>query len=153
MIGYACSCPPLFTGLVCDIPYDPCVEEPCANGATCSLDSSGFVCTCVSGYTGETCVENINDCIGVDCGNGTCHDRLAGYVCVCQTGYTGEHCETNIDDCASDPCLSGQCRDLVSGFYCDCGQPIVITQLGPRLSESTVIITHSNTGKYMQIPC
>ena len=92
MIDYAYTCLPLFTGLVCDIPYsyDPCVEEPCANGASCSLSSSGFVCTCVSGYTGETCVENINDCIEVDCGNGTCHDQLAGYVCVCVKQATQE---------------------------------------------------------------
>lgn len=142
MIDFTCTCPPNYTGNICDVPYNPCDDKPCNNGANCSSSSNGFVCACRGGFTGPTCSVNIDDCVGVNCVNGTCHDLVAGYTCVCQTGYTGEHCQTNIDDCASDPCLHGQCRDLVSGFYCDCGKPLIVTQCnsGNHYREMTLSV-------------
>ncbi|KAL0132239.1 hypothetical protein PUN28_000198 [Cardiocondyla obscurior] len=53
---YRCICPPQFTGRNCEESLDPCIGEPCQNGATCDiLPQGGYVCKCPPGRTGEHC--------------------------------------------------------------------------------------------------
>ncbi|XP_034935622.1 agrin-like isoform X2 [Chelonus insularis] len=53
---YKCICPPQFTGFNCEESLDPCLGEPCQNGATCDiLPQGGYVCKCPPGRTGEHC--------------------------------------------------------------------------------------------------
>lgn len=53
---YKCICPPQFTGRNCEESLDPCIGEPCQNGATCDiLPQGGYVCKCPPGRTGEHC--------------------------------------------------------------------------------------------------
>ncbi|XP_053595303.1 agrin-like [Microplitis demolitor] len=53
---YKCICPPQFTGPNCEESLDPCLGEPCQNGATCDiLPQGGYVCKCPPGRTGDHC--------------------------------------------------------------------------------------------------
>ncbi|XP_066597691.1 agrin-like isoform X2 [Prorops nasuta] len=55
-LEYKCICPPQFTGRNCEETLDPCMGEPCQNGATCDiLPQGGYVCKCPPGRTGEHC--------------------------------------------------------------------------------------------------
>ena len=44
--------------LKCFPEYSACRSYPCANNATCLINSAGFTCICPSGYNGTYC-ENI----------------------------------------------------------------------------------------------
>lgn len=119
--GFVCQCNPGWSGTLCDIPTssDPCLPNPCANGA-CQNAGGTAVCQCNPGWTGSLCDVNIDECASDPCVNGVCIDQVNGYRCGCMPGWTGNLCDVNIDECESDPCVHGQCTDLVNGYSCSC---------------------------------
>ena len=72
-----------------------CLNDPCLNGASCSISGSGSrVCNCVAGYSGRSCEINIDECSPNPCQNGaTCTDGVNTYTCNCLAGYEGDKCE------------------------------------------------------------
>ena len=82
-VNFACDCPYLYTGELCETFVLPCEYSDTNNGNPCL---NGAVC------------ENIN-------GN-------TEYSCTCAAGYTHSNCETVIP-CFSSPCQnSGNCTDI-----------------------------------------
>ena len=57
-----CQCPEGFEGLACEeeiVPEDPCLADPCFNGAACQTEESGFTCNCTTGFIGRLCEESV----------------------------------------------------------------------------------------------
>lgn len=89
---------------------DPCSNNPCQNGGTCSDALGGaFTCSCTGSYTGSTCETPIDS---FPCNSSPCHhgaicvnseNATNGYECFCPNGYSGVHCETNVNECLSNP--------------------------------------------------
>lgn len=49
---FSCTCPPFFSGPLCNQPYDPCdpLHNPCLNNSTCLTRSNGTAsCRCPAG--------------------------------------------------------------------------------------------------------
>ena len=103
-----CLCTPSFTGYLCEF-YNPCLANPCANGATCrpvytyfSREAS-FRCFCPTGYTGTNCEINLNtQCTPTTCnGNGQCfiNPTNGQTSCLCQALYTGIRCQEIVNPC------------------------------------------------------
>ena len=84
---FTCSCPPEYTGQVCNVAVNPCDSNPCENGGTCSLEIGlAYTCSCSVGYTGLTCAVDIDECDPNPCMNGSiCVDGIAQYTCQCDT--------------------------------------------------------------------
>uniref|UniRef100_A0A665TWY8 FAT atypical cadherin 3b n=1 Tax=Echeneis naucrates TaxID=173247 RepID=A0A665TWY8_ECHNA len=78
--------------LGCVLYPDPCVSQPCLNGAICSsLPSGGFMCSCTAGYTGGRCEIELTSCMPNPCQNGgDCKAVGSAFVCVCPRGLGGE---------------------------------------------------------------
>ncbi|RWS30688.1 cubilin-like protein [Leptotrombidium deliense] len=62
--GYNCSCYPGYTGDVCNVEINQCINDPCKNGATCIPIRNSFMCTCDVEWGGETCEERREACGG-----------------------------------------------------------------------------------------
>uniref|UniRef100_A0A8C4HYF8 Protein eyes shut homolog n=1 Tax=Dicentrarchus labrax TaxID=13489 RepID=A0A8C4HYF8_DICLA len=122
---FSCTCPPFFSGPLCNQPYDPCdpLHNPCLNNSTCLTRSNGTAsCRCPAGFEGSWCEIDTNECSSNPCQNqGDCVDRVNSYSCDCKMGFSGLHCEEDINECASSPCHNtGVCQDLVNKFHCIC---------------------------------
>jgi hypothetical protein len=102
---------------------DPCVPNPCRNGASCARNVDAFVCACPAGYSGLTCATNVDDCAANPCQNdGTCVDGIDERTCTCPLGSSGEDCETLAESCDDEPCENGAtCTDDDdTGYTCAC---------------------------------
>ncbi|GAB1597691.1 tolloid-like protein 2, partial [Argonauta hians] len=82
--------------------HDPCENNECAQGSTCSVTSpTSYTCVCQPGHYGEHCYQIEDGCSPNPCMNGgTC--ILEGnlrYNCVCNSSFTGEQCQTAVSDC------------------------------------------------------
>ncbi|XP_034008091.1 protein eyes shut homolog [Trematomus bernacchii] len=122
---FSCTCPPFFSGPLCNHPYDPCdpLHNPCLHNSTCLTRSNGTAsCRCPAGFEGSWCEIDTNECSSNPCQNqGDCVDRVNGYGCECKMGFSGLHCEEDINECTSSPCHnSAICQDLVNKFTCAC---------------------------------
>ncbi|XP_038593172.1 protein eyes shut homolog [Micropterus salmoides] len=122
---FSCTCPPFFSGPLCNQPYDPCdpFHNPCLNNSTCLTRSNGTAsCRCPAGFEGSWCEIDTNECSSNPCQNqGDCVDRVNSYSCECNVGFSGLYCEEDINECASSPCLNAAiCQDLVNEFHCIC---------------------------------
>ncbi|KAM9364956.1 protein eyes shut homolog [Pholidichthys leucotaenia] len=122
---FSCTCPPFFTGPLCNQPYDPCdpLHNPCLHSSTCLTRSNGTAsCRCPAGFEGSWCEIDTNECSSNPCQNqGDCVDQVNGYSCDCKMGFSGFYCEENVNECASSPCINaGTCQDLVNKFRCLC---------------------------------
>ena len=97
-----CECLAGFSGAICQIAENDCLDDRCQNGSSCVDLPNGFRCECLSGYTGELCEVNIDDCVNNPCQNGgVCVDRLNAYTCQCPYGYSGVDCERPVAGCAN----------------------------------------------------
>lgn len=100
---------------------DPCLSNPCQNGAACSSTievdpltadtTSEFVCECPAGFVGYLCQTECSCVNGGICSavDPASHDRF-DHTCECPVQYTGLDCSVDVDECASDrwPCKQGE---------------------------------------------
>ncbi|KAI7805359.1 putative protein eyes shut-like protein [Triplophysa rosa] len=122
---FSCTCPPFFTGSLCEQPYDPCdlQHNPCQHKVACRARSDGTaLCVCPAGFEGALCEIDSDECVSRPCQNqGYCVDGVNSYSCFCKPGFSGRHCEEDINECASNPCQNrGVCQDLGNSFRCIC---------------------------------
>ncbi|CAC5398374.1 unnamed protein product [Mytilus coruscus] len=97
---------------------DPCFENPCNNGGTCTVIESGFSCMCSSGFTGTLCdVEQCPKPRTMKCDDGvlTTGDNLS-----CMEGYTRIVYATSM--CLNQPiedtmCIPGDINVATLRFY------------------------------------
>ncbi|EDO49913.1 predicted protein, partial [Nematostella vectensis] len=118
-----CNCSEQYTGDFCENEPDPCLDDPCYEGVTCTRDKSeelGYTCgACPSGRTGDgvSCAD-INECADPADNNcpQECENTLGGYKCKCRPGYI-----SNIDECAEKTSGCGQrCKNLAGSYECSC---------------------------------
>ncbi|XP_068613126.1 protein eyes shut homolog [Brachionichthys hirsutus] len=98
---FSCTCPPFFSGPLCNQPYDPCdpLHNPCMNNSTCLTRSNGTACCrCPAGFEGSWCEIDTDECRSNPCQNqGHCVDRVNNYstvygaIAISLTQQT-EHC-------------------------------------------------------------
>eukprot|EP00057_Strongylocentrotus_purpuratus_P007461 XP_011661935.1 PREDICTED: neurogenic locus notch homolog protein 2 isoform X2 [Strongylocentrotus purpuratus] len=114
----SCICPPLYSGLQCDISLlTICDSSPCNTSATCIEDltlDAGFLC--------------MPPCVKDPCQHGgTCTNNQSaplGFYCECAEDYQGLLCENMIPPCSKEPCLNGgTCQPdetAPTGYQCLC---------------------------------
>lgn len=125
------------------ITSDPCLTNPCQNGAMCNknifisqnvavLESLAviyvspqkevFNCTCPVGFTGVFCEDDIDECEVNPCENrGTCVNTAGSFYCHCQSGFSGSVCSTDVDECLKAKCQNGgTCIPTQDGYDCHC---------------------------------
>ncbi|XP_045155079.1 neurocan core protein [Echinops telfairi] len=81
-------------------PSDPCENNPCLHGGTCTANGTMYGCRCDQGFAGENCEIDIDDCACSPCANGgTCIDEVNGFGCLCLPSYGGSFCEKDTEGC------------------------------------------------------
>ncbi|XP_045709645.1 neurocan core protein isoform X5 [Phyllostomus hastatus] len=81
-------------------PLDPCENNPCLHGGTCTANGTMYGCSCDQGFAGENCEIDIDDCVSSPCENGgTCIDEVNSFVCLCLPSYAGSLCEKDTEGC------------------------------------------------------
>uniref|UniRef100_A0A3B4H5K7 Protocadherin Fat 3-like n=1 Tax=Pundamilia nyererei TaxID=303518 RepID=A0A3B4H5K7_9CICH len=111
--------------LGCVLYPDPCVSQPCLNGAICSsLPSGGFMCTCSVGFTGGRCEIELTSCMPNPCQNGgDCKPVGSAFLCGCPTGLGGLICDDDVNECDQEACGNGgECVNTFGSFYCNCSE-------------------------------
>ena len=147
--SFTCTCTAAWSGVRCELPRDPCLQEPevvrriCGARSGCSRDpgsEAGFSCDCDArpGWRRRSSLDP--SCVVQDAclalrpcrHGGTCRnvaDQPEGfYRCFCPAAWTGRNCSEPLDPC-KDPknvCNAGfRCRrnpDVPLGFSCGCDE-------------------------------
>uniref|UniRef100_A0A3Q3FBD3 FAT atypical cadherin 3b n=1 Tax=Labrus bergylta TaxID=56723 RepID=A0A3Q3FBD3_9LABR len=122
--------------LGCVLYPDPCVSQPCLNGAVCSsVPSGGFICSCSAGFTGGRCEMALTSCIPNPCQNGgDCKTAGSVFLCGCPRGLDSKkdnqcicpclcRCDEDVNECEQDGCRNGgECVNTFGSFYCNCSE-------------------------------
>uniref|UniRef100_A0AAQ5YXC9 FAT atypical cadherin 3b n=1 Tax=Amphiprion ocellaris TaxID=80972 RepID=A0AAQ5YXC9_AMPOC len=110
--------------LGCVLYPDPCVSQPCLNGAICSSLPSGGVCVCSVGFTGVRCEIELTSCMPNPCQNGgDCKPVGSAFLCGCPRGLMGLICDEDVNECDQDECGDGgECVNTFGSFYCNCSE-------------------------------
>ncbi|XP_041864735.1 protocadherin Fat 3 [Melanotaenia boesemani] len=104
---------------------DPCVSQPCFNGAMCSsLPFGAFTCSCNTGFTGGRCEIELTSCTPNPCQNdGNCKPVGSAFLCGCPRGLRGLICDEDVNECDQDDCGNrGECINTFGSFYCNCSE-------------------------------
>ncbi|KAF6720859.1 Protocadherin Fat 3 [Oryzias melastigma] len=135
--------------LGCVLYPDPCLHQPCHNGATCnSLPSGGFSCSCSHQFTGGNCEMKKTVCVPNPCQNsGVCKPIGNAFLCSCRRGFRGLVCEEDVNECdRNNPegeCENGGiCVNTPGSFYCNCTPGFV----GQRCSLRPVVVPDMQAG-------
>ncbi|XP_068186942.1 agrin isoform X2 [Antennarius striatus] len=75
---------------------NPCLPNPCKNGASCQVkEAEMFHCKCSKGFWGPTCADVHDPCEPNRCHPSSQCQALpeGGYKCECPMGREGRHCE------------------------------------------------------------
>ncbi|KAG5835624.1 hypothetical protein ANANG_G00245990 [Anguilla anguilla] len=86
----------LYGSAVGECGNDPCLPNPCKNGASCQVkEAEMFHCKCASGFSGPTCADTHNPCDPNHCHPSSQCKVLpeGGYKCECPMEREGKHCE------------------------------------------------------------
>ncbi|XP_038048782.1 von Willebrand factor D and EGF domain-containing protein-like isoform X2 [Patiria miniata] len=128
---YICSCPPEYSGTLCEVSTHGCMSNPCIHGH-CVEENAVFSCQCDEGYMGSTCLTPMDPCAAEPCYHGVV--CLPGYnqsyTCgQCPSGYTGDgvHCEAIPETHCQwgcprrmicDPSRGCVCKEGYAGYRC-----------------------------------
>ncbi|XP_029485746.2 protocadherin Fat 4 [Oncorhynchus nerka] len=125
------------------ISSDPCLINPCLNGATCNknvhigpevfvLESPSvifvspqneiFNCLCSAGFAGTLCELDVDECDERPCEKqSVCVNNPGGFRCHCRRGFSGLYCSADLDVCLGVHCQhGGTCLNTEDGVHCDC---------------------------------
>ena len=112
-----------YQGRLCEIPIDPCQNNPCENSGTClrTTYNNNFRCVCPTNYSGRTCQIYIeNFCASSPClANATCENLPNSYRCICPStdicdrtklpNVTCSNSNNATNQCVSGTCNQGKC--------------------------------------------
>ncbi len=85
----------------CQTQINNCLNNACANNASCINGINSYACSCPAGFTGQYCQISLNPCQNSPCTNGLCIPTPAspiGYFCNCYPGWTGPTCGTVLNN-------------------------------------------------------
>ncbi|XP_068456335.1 protein crumbs homolog 1-like [Clinocottus analis] len=95
---HRCTCPPEWTGTLCQDLTDACFSSPCIYGSCINLHEA-FECACEPGYGGLQCEVEADMCENSNCSQGaSCLKGFNGYTCLCPQNLTGEYCEKKLPE-------------------------------------------------------
>lgn len=141
-----------YQGRFCEIPIDPCQNNPCENSGTCirTKYNNNFRCVCPTNYSGRTCNIYIkNFCSSSPCfSNATCENLPDGYRCICSSNESCDKTklilETKIcsltNPCIYGTCQQGKCSCLPGWTGEFCSEDINECQTNPCSNQGTCYV-------------